>query len=84
MYAEGWARGEPDEPTVDQPELLEAALSALHRKTGAGIREIAAALNWKPTTFESVTGVDSAVLASARPDVFSLGDFRERRHGTAS
>ncbi|MBI4502638.1 MAG: ImmA/IrrE family metallo-endopeptidase [Gemmatimonadetes bacterium] len=82
MYAQGWAHGEPDEPEVEKPALLEAALSALHQKTGAGVREIAAALNWKPTTFESVTGVDAEVLASVKPEVFSLGAYRERRHGT--
>ncbi len=83
MYAEGWAHGEPDEPEVEKPELLEAALGALQKKTGAGVREIAAALHWKPTTFESVTGVDSAALALARPDVFSLDAYRERRQGSA-
>jgi Zn-dependent peptidase ImmA (M78 family)/DNA-binding XRE family transcriptional regulator len=83
MYAQGWANGEPDEPEVERPELLEAALGALHAKTGAGVREIAAALHWKPTTFESVTGVDSAALASAKPDVFSLDAYRERRQGAA-
>ena len=84
MYAEGWARGEPEEPEIEKPELLESALGVLHAKTGFGVREIAAALSWKPTTFESVTGVDSAALASSKPDVFSLGDYRERRQGTAS
>jgi Zn-dependent peptidase ImmA (M78 family)/DNA-binding XRE family transcriptional regulator len=84
MYAQGWASGEPDEPEVEHPELLEAALRALHTKTGQGLREIAASLDWKLTTFESVTGVDSAVLAVSRSDVFSLDAYRERRHGTAS
>lgn len=83
MYAQGWANGEPDEPEAEHPALLEAALQALHMKTGAGVRELAAALNWKPTTFESVTGVDSAVLAASRPDVFSLDAYRERRQGAA-
>jgi Zn-dependent peptidase ImmA (M78 family) len=84
MYAQGWANGEPEERPADRPELLEAALAALRAKTGAGVREIAAALHWKPTTFESVTGVDSAALAAARPEVFSLDDYRERRQGVAS
>jgi Zn-dependent peptidase ImmA (M78 family)/transcriptional regulator with XRE-family HTH domain len=83
MYAQGWANGEPDEPAVERPELLEAALRALQVKTGAALRDMAAALHWKPTTFESVTGVDSAVLAAARPEVFSLDAYRERREGKA-
>ena len=84
MYAQGWANGEPDEPEVEPPELLESALGALQAKTGGGVREIAAALHWTPTTFESVTGVDSSALALARPDVFSLDAYRERRKGTSA
>jgi hypothetical protein len=44
---------------------------------------MAAAIHWKPTTFEAVTGLDSETLAAARPDVFSLESYRERRQGTA-
>ena len=81
MYAQGWANGEPDEPAVEQPALLDAALRALQKKNGGGIREMAAALYWKPTTFEAVTGVDADALTAARPDVFSLEEYRASRAG---
>jgi Zn-dependent peptidase ImmA (M78 family) len=83
MYAQGWANGEPEEPAAEQPALLEAALRALQAKTGSGLRGMAAALHWKPTTFEAVTGVDTDALTAVRPDVFSLDSYRKRREGMA-
>jgi len=83
MYAQGWANGEPDEAPAEQPELLEAALRALQKQTGSGVRGMAAAIHWKPTTFEAVTGLDAEALSAARPAVFSLDSYRERRQGTA-
>lgn len=83
MYAQGWASGEPEEPAAEQPELLEAALREWQSRLGGGLRAMAAALQWKPTTFEAVTGLDADALSAARPTVFSLGAYRERREGTA-
>lgn len=56
MSAQGWrTKGEPDEPTFQQPELLTMALSSLGKRVDLTIEEVRAELHFTPETFQEVT-----------------------------
>lgn len=56
LSAQGWRKGEPEEPQPETPELIPLSLQALHRE-GMEPRLLAARLGWTRATFERVSGV---------------------------
>lgn len=56
MSAKGWTRGEPYEPTFQEPELLAMALNALGNKVTLKLDQLATDLMFTPETFRDVTG----------------------------
>jgi Zn-dependent peptidase ImmA (M78 family)/DNA-binding XRE family transcriptional regulator len=57
LSAKGWTRGEPQEPSFQEPELLSTTLNALGEKVKLTLQELCADLKFKPETFREVTGV---------------------------
>jgi hypothetical protein len=57
LSAKGWTRGEPQEPSFQEPELLSTTLNALGDKVKLTLQELCADLKFKPETFLEVTGV---------------------------
>lgn len=64
MSAKGWTKGEPYEPSFQQPELLATALSALGAKTDLTLEALCRELRFLPGTFRDVTGVAIPVAKS--------------------
>jgi Zn-dependent peptidase ImmA (M78 family) len=57
MSMKHWTKGEPYEPTFQQPELLENALNALGKKVELTLDTMCRELRFTPDTFRDVTGV---------------------------
>jgi Zn-dependent peptidase ImmA (M78 family)/transcriptional regulator with XRE-family HTH domain len=56
MSAQGWrTKGEPYEPSFQQPELLTIALSSLGKKVDLTVEELCSELQFTPDTFREVT-----------------------------
>ncbi|MBI4421901.1 MAG: ImmA/IrrE family metallo-endopeptidase [Gemmatimonadetes bacterium] len=81
MYAQGWARTEPDESGDEKPELFSLALETVKREVGDTPEGIAVKLRWKFTTFEDVISLAGAPASPSR--VLSLDLYRERRQAAA-
>jgi len=78
LYAQGWARGEPSEPELENLGLFRLTLEALEKNGARSVNQIATQLQWKPETLEEVTGLRPLAPAAA-PRVLSLDEFREKR-----
>ncbi|HEV2491546.1 MAG TPA: XRE family transcriptional regulator [Terriglobia bacterium] len=57
MSTKGWTRGEPDEPSFQNPELLVTALDALGAKVDLTLDALCRDLRFTPDTFCDITGV---------------------------
>ncbi len=57
IAAKGWLKGEPDEPEVEQPEIVNLSLTEIERHFGMPPVEISRRLNWRRPVFERVAGV---------------------------
>ena len=57
MSFKGWNKGEPEEPSFQEPELLSTTLSALGRSVELTLESLCADLKFKPETFKEVTGI---------------------------
>jgi Zn-dependent peptidase ImmA (M78 family)/DNA-binding XRE family transcriptional regulator len=57
MSAKGWTKGEPNEPSFQEPELLVTALGALGTKADVTLEALCCNLKFTPETFRDVTGV---------------------------
>ncbi len=71
MSAQGWrTKGEPYEPTFQQPELLRIALSSLGGKVALTMEDLCSELHFTPATFQDVTGIAiPAGIPLAKADV---------------
>lgn len=56
LHFKGWHLGEPQEPPLERPELLELALDAYGEGAAVSLRDLAAALHWKGAVMERITG----------------------------
>lgn len=56
MSAKGWTKGEPHEPSFQQPELLETALNTLGKKVDVTLDSLCRELRFTADTFRDVTG----------------------------
>ncbi len=54
----GWTKGEPNEPSFHEPELLSGALLALGKQVDITLEQLCAELRFTPKTFWDVTGVE--------------------------
>lgn len=77
--ARGYHRGEPAEPAMERPEMMDKALGTIAQKKGVTPFHIAATLHWAPATFETVVGVPAPAPAIPSAPVVSLSTYRERR-----
>ncbi len=69
MSLKGWSKGEPVEPSFQEPELLGTALSALGVDVDLSPRELCSKLHFSSETFEKVTGyVYPKAQARTRPN----------------
>jgi Zn-dependent peptidase ImmA (M78 family)/transcriptional regulator with XRE-family HTH domain len=66
MSARGWrsGKGEPCEPTFQQPELLTSALHALGKTVSYTTAELCRDLQFTPDTFEAITQVEVCALVN--------------------
>ncbi len=53
----GWTKGEPYEPSFQQPELLETAFKSLGSKVSLTAQTLCREVHFMPDTFKQVTGV---------------------------
>jgi Zn-dependent peptidase ImmA (M78 family)/transcriptional regulator with XRE-family HTH domain len=67
MSVKGWTKGEPYEPSFQQPELLDHALGGLGSKVNLTLDALRQQLRFMPETFRDVTGV-SVPVPKARPN----------------
>lgn len=58
IAARGWKTDEPDEPPVEEPELLREALSTLEREEDVTPTDLAQGLSWHLDTLEQVAGIE--------------------------
>jgi Zn-dependent peptidase ImmA (M78 family)/DNA-binding XRE family transcriptional regulator len=56
MSMKGWTRGEPNEPSFQDPELLQGAFKALGTAVRMTIQDLCDKVHFTPTTFQDVTG----------------------------
>jgi Zn-dependent peptidase ImmA (M78 family) len=56
MSAKGWTKGEPYEPTFQEPELLITSLQSLGPKVGTTVESLCQRLHFAPGTFQEITG----------------------------
>lgn len=57
IAAQGWRRGEPEEPEPEVPELVPLAIEAVQNQYRATLRDISARLRWSADVFGRVVGV---------------------------
>ena len=69
MSMKGWTKGEPFEPSFQQPELLESALNGLGKKVNLTLDALCRELRFTPETFEDVTGVPVPAVKAKLTDV---------------
>jgi Zn-dependent peptidase ImmA (M78 family)/transcriptional regulator with XRE-family HTH domain len=79
MYR-SWHKGEPNEPDDEPPELMQQALGVIEKTHAMMPGHIAAALGWKPSTFEQVVGVPASIKDPdvAGGNVVPIGIARRR------
>lgn len=54
IAARGWLKGEPEEPELEQPELVQLSLAALATHYSVGPRDVCDRLGWQERVFERV------------------------------
>lgn len=57
IAAQGWLKGEPDEPEVEHPELVGISLAEIERHMRTPPAEVCRRLRWRRHVFEKVAGV---------------------------
>ncbi len=57
MAAQGWLKGEPEEVSDEEPEIVPLALEQLEKHMKTSPLDVCKALRWKAETFRTVTGV---------------------------
>src|SRR5712664_25554 len=72
MSLKGWRRGEPYEPTFQEPELLENALKGLGKNVSLTMDDLCRELKFTPETFRMVTGTSVPVLKKKTRDVLQF------------
>jgi Zn-dependent peptidase ImmA (M78 family)/transcriptional regulator with XRE-family HTH domain len=75
LSAKGWTKGEPQEPTFQEPELLSMTLNALGDKVALTLPELCSDLKFKPETFLDVTGVTVPTPKAKPTEVISFKNF---------
>ncbi len=57
IAAQGWLKGEPGEPQVEEPELVPLSLGQIQEHYGTSPLEVCTRLQWRPPAFERVAGI---------------------------
>ena len=57
IAAKGWLKGEPDEPDVEEPELVPLAFDEMQKLYCTTPLDVCARLRWRPPVFERVAGI---------------------------
>lgn len=81
IAAQGWLKGEPDEPEPEMPELVPLSLAEIERHYRTTPREVCERLRWKPSVFNKVAGValTEEPVSEARGKVVQLDLIRAER-----
>ena len=72
MSFKGWTKGEPAEPTFQDPELLSTTLNALGKKVDLTLEDLRRELKFDRKTFADVTGVEVPVLIPKFADIIPM------------
>jgi Zn-dependent peptidase ImmA (M78 family)/DNA-binding XRE family transcriptional regulator len=75
LSAKGWNKGEPQEPSFQEPELLSTTLGALGDKVELTLQELCADLKFKPETFCHVTSMAVPPPKAKSTDVIPFTQF---------
>ncbi len=75
MSAKGWTKGEPYEPSFQQPELLSTALSGLGKRVDLTLEQLCKELRFTPETFKEITGTTVPTPKVKHPDVIQFKQF---------
>ena len=75
LSAKGWTKGEPHEPSFQEPELLSTTLNALGKKVDLTLDQLCSELNFKPDTFREVTGISVPTPKVKQSTVISIQQF---------
>lgn len=57
IAAKGWLKGEPDEPDIEEPEIIPLAFDEMQKLYRTSPLDVCARLRWRPPVFERVAGV---------------------------
>lgn len=81
IAAQGWLRGEPDEPEPEEPELVSLSLEEIGKHYKTSPLEVCTRLRWRPAVFEKVVGVrlPEEPLAEKRGQVLQLELLRAEK-----
>ena len=58
LSARKWRKREPEEPTAQEPELLEESLKSLYLELGEHPLQVCKRLHFRPSTFSELTGIE--------------------------
>jgi len=72
MSFKGWTKGEPSEPSFQEPELLPTAFNALGKKVDLTIDSLCSELQFTHKTFKEVTGVEVPLLRPKMAEVITM------------
>lgn len=81
IAAQGWLKGEPDEPEPEKPELVSLSLEEIEKHYKTSPLEVCTRLRWRPAVFEKVAGVrlPEQPLAEKRGQVLQLELLRAEK-----
>lgn len=75
---QGWLKGEPEELTPEEPELIGLAFAEIERQAGGSPAEVCRRLSWRRSVFERVTNIQLPEV-ERRDDVVALSLVRAER-----
>jgi Zn-dependent peptidase ImmA (M78 family) len=76
MSLKGWTKGEPFEPSFQQPELIDTALNSLGTRVQITPEALCTELHFKPETFTEITGLSINLKQRTKAEVLSFNNAR--------
>lgn len=80
IHARGWHAGEPQEPAIEESELLPLAIQSWADETGENLRALAKAMHWRPPVMERVSSLPMPPLPPPE-NVTAIDAYRRSRAG---
>lgn len=76
LAMKGWHRGEPEDWSTAEPELVRIALAQVKASKGLDVDDVCRHLHWHPSTFFRVTEIEVREESAQLAEVISLARWR--------